>query len=123
MLKDIAATQLLQIQSRKRREIELERLEKSKGENVAQNESMEYKQIVEREKEERNRQKRKLKEDLDNQKKEILKFKQKEVLLNAREFQLNKQILKEIKGEDVVNESEQEQLLKTTNQPQNAQAL
>ena len=123
MLKDIAATQLLQIQSRKLREIELERLEKSKGENVAQNESMEYKQIVEREKEERNRQKRKLKEDLDNQKKEILKFKQKEVLLNAREFQLNKQILKEIKGEDVVNESEQEQLLKTTNQPQNAQAL
>ena len=34
MLKDIAATQLLQIESRKRREIEIGRLEKSKEENA-----------------------------------------------------------------------------------------
>ena len=99
------------MEMKRRRELERSKQEKEKDESDVRNISQQYLAIAEREKEERAMQKKKLKQELDQQKKANEEHRNKELLLNAREFSLNKQILEDMKGEDSINESEQEQLL------------
>ena len=111
------------MQLKKRRELERSQQEKEKDESDVRNISQQYLEVAEREKEQRKLQKKKLKQELDEQKKVNEEHKQKELLLNAREFSLNKQILKEMKGEDSINESEQEQMLNLHNAKKPSRSL